>query len=203
MTALRKSKLLALYSFTQTNGQNAERLFPNLCLILRFVVLDYGMASYLSKGYIVAEHKESALIDFDSICYIYPTESDCISHLEKIRWIGTPICPYCDESHTIPRPLENRHRCLKCYTTFSVTTQTFFHHSHIPLRKWLCAITMIQRGCCIRKIAKEISVNKNTAWQMQLRVRKAMQDEVQRQLIDRILSNIHRLRKDYDDVQNA
>lgn len=136
---------------------------------------------------------------FEYICCIYPTETECISNLEQIRWIGTPICPYCGQTRTSSRSSENRHRCLECRSTFSVTTKTVFHHSHIPLRKWLCAIMMIREGCCIRAIARETSVNKNTAWKMQMRVHEAMKNEVQRQFLERIVVRIQYLRRKDDE----
>ena len=33
---------------------------------------------------------------------LFPTESDCIAHLEKVRWNGKPICPYCRSDRTTP-----------------------------------------------------------------------------------------------------
>ena len=49
-----------------------------------------------------------------------PTEADCISHLERVRWNGKPVCPYCNSTRTSPIPREARHHCNACNTTFSV-----------------------------------------------------------------------------------
>ena len=62
----------------------------------------------------------------------FPTESDCIAHLESVRWGGKPICPYCGSDRSTPLPNEQRHHCNACNTTFSVTVGTIFHHTPGP-----------------------------------------------------------------------
>ena len=73
---------------------------------------------------------------------LFPTESDCIAHLEKVRWKVKPICPYCGSDRTTAAPTEQRHHCNNCKTSFSVTVGTIFHHTHLPLQKWLLAVSV-------------------------------------------------------------
>ncbi len=63
----------------------------------------------------------------------FPTQADCIRHLEKARWGDTATCPYCTSTRTIPNA--DRHYCYECKTSFSVTVGTIFHHTHLPLQK--------------------------------------------------------------------
>jgi transposase-like protein len=107
----------------------------------------------------------------------FPTEKDCILHLETVRWRGKPICPYCKSDRITPRPLEQRHHCNACNTTFSVTVATIFHHTHLDLQKWFLAVSLIlnaKKGISSRQLARDIRVTKDTAWSMQMRVRDAM-----------------------------
>src|SRR5258706_9840225 len=107
----------------------------------------------------------------------FPAESDCIAHLEDVRWHGTPICPYCKSDRTTPVPNEQRHHCNNCNTAFSVTVQTIFHHTHLPLQKWFLAISLIlnaKKGIAARQLARDLEVNKNSAWYLAMRIRKAM-----------------------------
>ena len=67
----------------------------------------------------------------------FPTESDCIAHLEYVRWKDKPKCVYCNSIKTTPLPKENRHHCNNCNTTFSVTVGTIFHHTHLALQSTL------------------------------------------------------------------
>ncbi len=119
----------------------------------------------------------------------FPLESDCIAHFEAVRWKGTPICPYCHSTRTTPLPSEFRHHCNGCNTTFSVTVDTIFHHTHLPLQKWFLAISLVlnaKKGISARQLARDLEVNKNTAWYMGMRIRNAMfeQPELMRGIIE-------------------
>lgn len=107
----------------------------------------------------------------------FPTEADCITHLERVRWNGTPVCPYCKSTNTTRIKSEQRHHCNGCNTSFSVTVNTIFHHTHIDLQKWFLAISLVlnaKKGLSARQLARDIEVNKNTAWYMGMRIRNAM-----------------------------
>lgn len=116
----------------------------------------------------------------------FPTEADCIAYLEHVRWQGKPICPYCYSNHTTPILSEQRHHCNSCNTTFSVTVNTIFHHTHLPLQKWFLGISLIlnaQKGIAARQLARDLEINKNTAWLLATRVRNAMAEPEQRTLL--------------------
>lgn len=107
----------------------------------------------------------------------FPQESDCIAHLERVRWNGTPVCPYCKSTRTTPMPAESRHHCNGCNTTFSVTVDTIFHHTHLDLQKWFLGISLVlnaKKGISARQLARDLEVNKSTAWYMGMRIRNAM-----------------------------
>lgn len=126
-----------------------------------------------------------------SIYRQYPTEADCIAHLEKVKWPDNqPVCPYCSSKKTTPLPKEYRYHCNNCNTTFSVTVGTIFHHTHLPLQKWFLAISLIlnaKKGIAARQFARDLEVNKNTAWYLAMRIRKAMIETKQRELLQGIV----------------
>lgn len=125
-----------------------------------------------------------------SIYKQYPTEADCINRLEQVRWQGKPICPYCNSNNTSPLPKEQRHHCNNCNTTFSVTVNTIFHHTHLPLQKWFLAISLIlnaKKGISARQLARDLEVTKDTAWFLAMRIRKAMEEAAQRDLLQGIV----------------
>lgn len=130
--------------------------------------------------------KGSALVNIVEVYRVFPTEADCIAHLEKVRWNGTPICPYCNSKSTTPVPNEQRHHCNNCNTSFSVTVNTIFHHTHLPLQKWFLAIALIlnaKKGIAARQLARDLEVNKNTGWYLAMRIRGAMAEPDQRELL--------------------
>lgn len=121
-----------------------------------------------------------------SIYEIFPTEVDCLNHIEKVRWHGKPVCPYCQSTKQTPLPKENRYHCNNCNTTFSVTVGTIFHHTHLPLQKWFLALSLIlnaKKGISARQLGRDLQVNKDTAWRMAMKIREAMTQQAQRELL--------------------
>ena len=118
----------------------------------------------------------------------FPTQKSCIEHLEKARWDGKPQCPYCGSANTARH--RNRHRCYPCKTSFSVTVGTIFHHTHMPLQKWFLAITLMlnaKKGLSALQLSRDLEVNKNTAWRINMQIRKAMRQSEQRNLLTGIV----------------
>ena len=124
------------------------------------------------------------------IYQLFPTEADCVAHLEAVRWKGEPICPYCGALQSTALPKEHRHHCNACKTTFSVTVGTIFHHTHLPLQKWLLAVSLVlnaKKGLSSRQLARDLEVNKNTGWRMGMQIRKAMAEREQRKLLSGVV----------------
>lgn len=109
----------------------------------------------------------------------YPTQKDCIDYLEKIKWANNPSCPYCKSTKSHANSKESRYYCHNCKTSYSVTVGTIFHDSRLPLQKWFLAISLVlnaKKGISSRQLARDIDVHRNTAWSMQMRIRKAMNE---------------------------
>ena len=107
----------------------------------------------------------------------FPEHEDCLKHLESVRWDNEPSCPYCRSKKITPMKNEQRHHCNTCNTTFSVTVGTIFHATKLDLQKWFLAISLVlnaKKGISSRQLARDLGVNKNTAWYLQMRLRKAM-----------------------------
>lgn len=111
----------------------------------------------------------------------FPSQDSCIKHLEKIRWPNGPVCPYCFEEKQISKQKnESRHHCNSCNTSFSVTVNTIFHDTKVPLQKWFLAIMLMlnaKKGLSAKQIERDINVTYKTAWYMCMRIRRAMLDQ--------------------------
>ncbi len=119
---------------------------------------------------------------------LFPNQETCIKHLEKARWDGKPHCPYCRSTNTARS--QHRHRCYSCYTSFSVTVDTIFHHTHLPLQKWFLAINLVlnaKKGPSALQLSHDLKVNKNTAWRITMQIRKAMAQAEQRHILNGIV----------------
>jgi len=111
----------------------------------------------------------------------FPTQDDCRKHLEKVRWANGPICPYCFSNIKIAKQEnENRYHCNNCKTGFSVTVNTIFHNTKVPLQKWFLAISLIlnaKKGISAKQLQRDLKVTYKTAWYMAMRIRRAMIDQ--------------------------
>jgi len=106
------------------------------------------------------------------------TEVKCVKYLEKVRWGCTPQCPFCSSTRSSSKKL--RHTCLGCGSSYSVKVGTVFENSNLPLTKWFLAISIIlsaKKGVSSLQLSRDISVNKNTAWLLQFKIRKAMKED--------------------------
>jgi transposase-like protein len=129
-------------------------------------------------------------MDADSFDGLFPLDGDCVAFLERVRWNGKPICPYCKRSYTTPLRAEMRHHCNPCNVAFSVTVGTIFHHTRMPLQKWFLAIHLIAyapQKLSVRELARDLGVNKNTASRVALRIKDAWREPKQRTLLNEII----------------
>lgn len=129
---------------------------------------------------------EVETMDIIKIYEMFPNEDDCIHYLETVRWKDKPKCPYCQSSSVTSLPKEKRHHCNTCNTSFSVTVRTIFHHTHLPLQKWFLAICIAlnaKKGIAARQLSRDLHVNKDTAWRMDMKIRQAMSEREQRELL--------------------
>lgn len=107
----------------------------------------------------------------------FPTQEDCLAHLEYIRWGNSPKCPYCKSNNYTSLKKERRYHCNACNTSYSVTVGTIFHKTKLDLQKWFLAIALVinaKKGISSRHLSKDLEVNKNTGWYLLMRIRNAM-----------------------------
>jgi transposase-like protein len=123
----------------------------------------------------------------------FPDKADCLAYLEELRWRKRPVCPYCGSGNSTPIHAEHRYHCNGCNVSYSVTVKTLFHQTHLPLQKWFLAVILLLRDkkrLAVRDLAESLQVNKNTAWYVSSRIRRAMvSSPEERSLLQEILRN--------------
>jgi transposase-like protein len=105
----------------------------------------------------------------------FPTEQDCIDHLEQLRWNGEPVSPF-DQTSYVYKCKGTRYRCRNSKKYFNVKVGTIFEDTKIPLQKWFLALYIFssnKKGISSHQLAKDISVTQKTAWFMLHRLRYA------------------------------
>jgi transposase-like protein len=106
---------------------------------------------------------------------IFSGNEASLRFLETLRWGKTPVCPHCGSCRVSRLKRELRYHCNACNISFSATVNTPFHNTRIPLQKWFRALILLfenNNRLSARRLAAEIKVNKNTAWQMLSRLKK-------------------------------
>lgn len=113
---------------------------------------------------------------------MFDSHEECLVYLEQIRWDGVPTCPYCESTKATAYKNERRYRCNSCFTSYSVTVDTIFHKTHLDLRKWFKAISLLHRlnsNISVRSLARELQVNRATASLIVKRVREVPADQAE------------------------
>ena len=111
----------------------------------------------------------------------FSSAENCQMYLEKVRWGGRPICPYCKSAKTCRHASNDRAltriQCQKCNKAFSVTVGTIMHRSHLPLHTWLIAICLIvnaKKSISARQLGRDLGIRANTALSLKNRIADAM-----------------------------
>lgn len=118
-----------------------------------------------------------------SIYRRFPTQDDCLKHLEKVRWGDDPTCPYCGADTVCEKTEQyrrSRMQCWSCRKSFSVTVGTIFHNSHIDLQRWFLLISLMfsaKKGLSAMQAARDLEMRRPTVWSMMHRIRRAMKDD--------------------------
>jgi transposase-like protein len=110
-------------------------------------------------------------------------EAQCAEQLTRQRWPEGFRCPRCAGTTRGYIASRRVHECKQCAYQCSVTAGTIFHKTRTPLTSWFWAIYRMshdKKGISAMQLMKEIGVSYVTAWTMQHKIRKAMEDRDQR-----------------------
>lgn len=111
----------------------------------------------------------------------FQTQEQAIEYLERVRWAGRPVCPYCGGykvgRHASADRDMPRWQCRDCSRAFAVTVGTLFHGTHVPLRTWFLVLALMlnaKKSASAYQIARDLGMRRPTAWSMMHRIRTAM-----------------------------
>lgn len=108
----------------------------------------------------------------------FKDENTCWDYLEKLRWRGNVVCPFCNDSEHYHFKNSHTYKCKSCKKKFNAKIGTIFENSKIPLRKWFIAIyiaTSHKKGISSLQLSKDIGVTQKTAWFILHRIREMLQ----------------------------
>src|SRR5882762_5252920 len=110
---------------------------------------------------------------------MFSSDAKCRELLKRLRWPVRPECPRCKGPAITLETTKDLLYCKECDYQFTVTSNTIFHDSHLPLIKWFCAVYLLcesRKGMSANQIKRMLGVSYKTAWYLCHRIRAAMLD---------------------------
>ncbi|HXX18378.1 MAG TPA: IS1595 family transposase [Candidatus Acidoferrum sp.] len=105
-------------------------------------------------------------------------EAKCRAYLEKLRWPDGVVCPHCKATKIYRLVKRDQFLCASCEYQFSVTVDTIFHDTHLPLVTWFLATVLLceaKKGMSACQIQRSLGIKTyKTAWYLCHRIRAAM-----------------------------
>ncbi|WP_437439744.1 transposase [Flavivirga aquimarina] len=103
----------------------------------------------------------------------FPTEQDCINHLELLRWNGNVVSPF-DATSKVYKCKNNRYKCKNSGKYFNVKTNTIFDNTKMELQKWFMAIWIVtshKQDISSLQLERDLGITQKSAWFMFQRIR--------------------------------
>ena len=113
----------------------------------------------------------------------FADEDNCRKYVQAWRWPdGVVICPTCGSRRVKFLENQGRWQCSSHHAKrqFSVKVGTIMEDSPLGLDKWLVAMWLIancKNGISSCEVARALGITQKTAWFMDHRIRRSMQDD--------------------------
>jgi transposase-like protein len=119
-------------------------------------------------------------IDLCELIERFSDDQHCRNYLERLRWPNGVRCLKCGGDKISSILKRDQYNCdnESCRYQFSVTADTMFHDTHLPLVKWFLATFLIsqsRKGMSANQLKRMLRINYRTAWYLCHRIREAMQ----------------------------
>jgi transposase-like protein len=106
-------------------------------------------------------------------------EDKCLAFLERARWPSGPECPHCGVVNRASRVARRPGQlvCRGCGKSFSVTSGTPMHKTHLSVCIWITATYLIatsSNGISSLKLASLLGLQYRTTWHLAHRIRAMM-----------------------------
>jgi transposase-like protein len=142
------------------------------------VAINLRVGTLLNSRFLLCSSIWSLAMTIVELCTTFSSDERCRELLERLKWPNGPECPRCYGQNVV-RLAKNVKLvwCKECEYQFTVTANTIFHDSHLPLIKWLTATYLIceaRKGMSANQLKRMLGVSYKTAWYLCHRIRAAM-----------------------------
>jgi len=113
------------------------------------------------------------------LCTTFSSDERGRELLERLRWPDGLKCVRCQKDAVRLANSTKLVYCKSCDYQFTVTANTVFHDSHLPLIKWLTATYLLceaKKGMSASQVQRQLGLTYKTAWYLCHRIRSAMQE---------------------------
>jgi transposase-like protein len=110
------------------------------------------------------------------------SEDQAREYFEQIRWPNGPVCPHCGSVES--KKLQGKahrvglYKCSGCGDQFTATINTILEDSHLPIRTWLMAFSILcsaKKGISALQLQRQLGLGSyRSAWHLAHRIRHAM-----------------------------
>lgn len=109
----------------------------------------------------------------------YDSEEACLAAIYRAKWPRGFVCPYCEHNAGYELRKPRMMECASCRRQTSITANTLFQDSKVPLVSWFLAIYLIANdkgGVSACRLEKVLGINRKSASLMLKKIRVAMGD---------------------------
>ena len=109
----------------------------------------------------------------------YGTEKQCEEALFNWRWPQGFICILCKHTHFCYLKNRNLFQCNKCHYQASVTSNTLFSKTKLPLTVWFMAMHLLTQSkttISALELKRQLGVNYKTAWSVRHKLLQGMKE---------------------------
>lgn len=118
-------------------------------------------------------------VDFTEFSKIYPDNNACFKFLAELKWADRYTCRKCSNENYFEGETPHSRRCSKCGYDESVTTNTIFHNSKIPINKAFYIIFLMYSSngkISSYRLSEILSMRQGTCWAYSNKVKKIMEE---------------------------
>ena len=109
----------------------------------------------------------------------YGTEDQCAAALFLWRWPNGFVCPDCGDTHYCYLQSRALYQCYRCGHQASLTSQTIFAGTKLPLTTWFLAmyfLTQQKNGISALALKRHLGVSYPTAWSLKHKLMQVMKE---------------------------
>lgn len=118
------------------------------------------------KGYSILEFMDQ-----------YGTDEQCRKSLESFRWPNGFVCPICFHKNHCYIESRKLYQCTRCKFQTSITKDTVFHSTKLPLVKWFLSMYLLSQsknGISALELKRQVGVSYKTAWKVKHKLMQVM-----------------------------